>query len=481
VSNQSAGPGSALVTMTATEMVAAFRERRLSPVEVTRAALARIRALDGEVNAFCLVDEERAVAAAEASAQRWERGEPAGLLDGIPVAVKDLLVTRDWPTLRGSLAIDPDQEWAEDAPSVARLRAHGAVLLGKTTTPELGWKGVTDSPRNGVTGNPWDPARTAGGSSGGSATAVALGMAALSVGTDGGGSVRIPASFSGVFGLKPTYGRIPLYPASPFGTLAHAGPMTRSVQDAALMMDVLTGFDSRDWSAMPTPLQSHGTGLGDGVAGMRVAYSATLGHVDVDPQVAALVRRAVDVLADLGAQVKEVDPGFDDPVDAFDVLWYSGAAKSVEALPEQAWAGLDPGLREICEQGRSMTAMQYLDATAVRMQLGVLMGHFHESYDVLVTPTLPLTAFQAGVEVPPGWPSPRWTSWTPFSYPFNLTQQPAASVPCGLTTDGLPVGLQVVGARHADAQVLRVCHAYQDAAPWPQAGTSGPLVTAPSD
>jgi len=450
-------------------MLEAFRQRSLSPVDVTHAALARIRALDGEVNAFCLVDDEQALAAAEASQQRWRKGEPCGVLDGVPVAIKDLLLTRGWPTLRGSLAIDPGQEWAEDAPSVARLRSHGAVLVGKTTTPELGWKGVTDSPRDGVTRNPWDPQRTSGGSSGGSATAVALEMAALAVGTDGGGSVRIPAAFSGVFGLKPTYGRVPLYPASPFGTLAHVGPMTRCVEDAALMMDAISGFDSRDWSAMPTPERSHREGLDDGVAGMRVAFSPDLGHVEVEPEVAALVRCAVDVLAGLGAVVEEVDPGFDDPVDAFHVLWFSGAAKSVEAFPQRSRAGLDPGLREICEQGRSMTALQYLEATAVRMSLGVLMGRFHETYDVLVTPTLPLTAFAAGVEVPPAWPAPRWTSWTPFTYPFNLTQQPAASVPCGLTAAGLPVGLQVVGPRHADRRVLRVCKAYQDAAPWPQA------------
>lgn len=461
--------------MRAVDMVAAFRDRTLSPVETTRAALDRIRQLDPAVNAFCLVDEQRAQDAAVAAERRWTAGKPCGLLDGVPVAVKDLLLTRGWPTLRGSLAIDPHQDWGEDSPSVARLRAHGAVIVGKTTTPELGWKGVTDSPRAGVTGNPWDPARTAGGSSGGSATAVALEMAALAVGTDGGGSVRIPAAFSGVFGLKPTYGLIPLYPASPFGTLSHVGPMTRSAEDAALMMDVLTGFDSRDWSALPTPHVSHRAGLHAGVEGLRVAFSPTLGYVDVDPEIAALVRAAVDVLAGLGAVVREVDPGFDDPVEAFNVLWYAGAAAAVDSLPPTASDGLDPGLRDIAEQGRSMTARQYIEASAARVALGIRLGRFHETYDLLVTPTLPLVAFAAGLEVPPGWPSPRWTSWTPFTYPFNLTQQPAASVPCGLTGDGLPVGLQVIGPRHADALVLRACQAYEAAAPWPHASTSGPM------
>lgn len=457
---------SSLVFTSATELLRLFRSGELSPVEATQAALDQVEALNGHVNAFCLVDPDRALAAARESAERWRRGRPAGLLDGVPTSIKDLLLTRGWPTLRGSLMTSPDQDWVEDAPAVARLREHGAVLVGKTTTPELGWKGVTDNPRDGITRNPWDTERTAGGSSGGSAAAVALGMGALSVGTDGGGSVRIPASFSGVFGLKPTYGRIPLYPASPFGTLAHAGPMTRTVEDAALMLDVLSLPDSRDWSALGPPTQSYREALGTGVTGLRIAFSPTLGHVTVDPEVDARVRAAVQVLADLGAHVEEVDPGFDDPVEAFHVLWFSGAAKSLEQFPRESWQSLDPGLAEVAEQGRRHSAMEYLEATAVRMRLGVLMGRFHETYDVLVTPSLPVPAFAAGVEVPAGSASPRWTGWTPYTYPFNLTQQPAASVPCGFTADGLPVGLHVVGPRHADARVLAVCHAYEQAVSW---------------
>lgn len=454
-------------SLSATELITRFRGGQTSPVQATEVALARIEELDGTVKAFCLVDAAGAMRAARESERRWEQGAPMGLLDGVPVAVKDLFLTKDWPTLRGSLLIDPDQPWTEDAPSVARLREHGAVLIGKTTTPELGWKGVTDSPRSGVSGNAWDPARTPGGSSGGSATAVALGMAALATGTDGGGSIRIPAGFSGIFGLKPTYGLVPIYPASPFGTLSHAGPMTRTVEDAALMMDVLAGFDGRDWSSLPTPPDSHLRGLDSGVAGMRMAFSATLGYVDVDPEVADLVRRAVDTLADLGAEIDDVDPGFTDPVEAFHTLWFTGAAKSIEQFPVGSWSRLDPGLQEICAAGRQVSAGVYLDATAERIRLGILMGRLHETYDVLLTPTLPLVAFAAGREVPEGSPASRWTSWTPFTYPFNMTQQPAASLPCGLTSAGLPAGLQVVGPRHADARVLAVCKAYQDARGWP--------------
>ena len=455
-----------IALMTATELLDRFGARDLSPVAATEAVLERIDALNDRVNAFCLVDQNAALSDARASEQRWARGEPEGLLDGVPVSIKDIFLTRGWPTLRGSRLVHADQDWSEDAPSVARLREHGAVLIGKTTTPELGWKGVTDSPLYGITRNPWNVDRTAGGSSGGCAAAVALGMGPLSVGTDGGGSVRIPAAFCGGFALKPTYGRIPLYPASPFGTLAHAGPMTRTVEDAALMMEVLSLPDSRDWSALPPPHESHMSELGSGLTGMRIAFSPTLGYVKVDSQVESRVRAAVDVLAELGAVVEEVDPGFDDPVEAFHVLWFTGAAKSVEQFPKESWSELDPGLREVCEQGRRMTAMDYLDAVAVRVQLGVLMGRFHQVYDILVTPTLPIPAFSAGVEVPAGSYSPRWTGWTPFTYPFNLSQQPAATVPCGFTDDGLPVGLHVVGPRHADLRILRVCKAYQDACTW---------------
>ena len=234
-----------------------LRQRPSSrPVEATRAALDAIAALDPAVHAFVLVDADGALAAARGSERRWRAGRPLGPFDGVPASIKDLLLTAGWPTLRGSRLLDAAGPWTEDAPAVARLRESGAVLLGKTTTPEFGWKGVTDSPRYGATGNPWDPARTAGGSSGGSAAAVGLGMGAWSVGTDGGGSVRIPAGFTGTVALKPTYGLVPMYPPSPFGTLSHAGPMTRSVRDAAALLDIISGFDPRDWSAMPTPTGS---------------------------------------------------------------------------------------------------------------------------------------------------------------------------------------------------------------------------------
>lgn len=463
-----------VTALTATEMVDQFRSGALSPVEATQASLDRIAEADGDLNAFCLVDPDAALTQARASERRWREGTPLGPVDGVPTAIKDIFLTKGWPTLRGSRIIDPDQPWDEDAPSTARLREAGAVLVGKTTTPEFAWKGVTDSPLTGITRNPWDPSRTPGGSSGGAGAAVAAGMCPLATGTDGGGSVRIPASFCGIFTIKPTYGLLPLFPASPFGTLAHAGPMTWTVEDAALMLDVMARPDSRDWSQLPPPAAPFTGNLDTGVAGLRVAYSPTLGFARPDPEVERLVRDGVEVLSELGAHVEEVDPGLSDPVEAFHVLWFAGVAKVLSGYPADRRGEVEPALAEVAALGETYSAMDYLEATAQRMALGITLGRFHDTYDLLVTPTMPIPAFEAGVEVPAGWPEKRWTSWTPYTYPFNLTQQPAASVPCGFTGEGLPVGLQIVGARHADALVMAASKAFQDARPWrgPDAATA---------
>ncbi|WP_075740276.1 MULTISPECIES: amidase [Actinoalloteichus] len=458
--------GEDLAESTAGQLRAAFDRGETTPREAAEAVLARIDRLDGQVNAFCLLDEATTLAAADAATDRLRRGVPLGPLDGIPVSIKDVLLTKGWPTMRGSRSTDVSQPWDADGPSVARLREQGAVFVGKTTTPELAWKGVTDGPLTGVTRNPWDPGRTAGGSSGGGAAAVALGMAPLTLGTDGGGSVRIPGSFCGIFALKPTYGLISHYPSSPFGTLAHVGPMTRTVADAALLLDAVAVPDPRDWSALPAPTTPFVETLGAGVRGLRIAFSPDLGYVEVDQEVAEQVAAAVEVFAELGAVVEQVDPGFTDPVTEFHTLWFAGAAKSLEALSDRQRARLDPGLREIAEQGAEYSALDYLTANACRAALGALMGRFHQRYDLLLTPTMPIPAFEAGRESPAGSSGPRWTSWTQFTYPFNMTQQPAATVPCGFTRDGLPIGLQVVGPRHADAAVLAACHAFETARPW---------------
>ncbi|KID28730.1 amidase [Prauserella rugosa] len=453
--------------LTASELVAAYSTGELSPVEATRAALAAIEKRDTELRAYTRVDPEVALDAAHASEERWREGNPIGWLDGVPSSVKDMFLTEGWPTLRGSRCIDPDQPWEIDSPVTARMREHGLVLLGKTTTPELAWKAVTDSPLDGITRNPWNTALTPGGSSGGSAAAVAAGMGELSVGTDGGGSVRIPASFCGIVGFKPTAGRIPLYPASPFGPLSHAGPMTRSVDDTALLLDVLVTADHRDPNALPPPLSTYREAVRRDVRGLRAAYSADLGYVDVDPEIAQAVVSVVAKLGEAGLHVEDADPGFSDPADAFGVLWSTGAAKWLDTFPAGSEDLVDPGLRRVWEQGRTYSASDYLEASATRAELGIHMGEFHTRYDVLITPTMPIQPFEAGHDVPPSGPYETWPEWTRFTYPFNMTQQPAITVPAGFTSKGLPVGLQIVGPRHSDDLVLAVAKLVEEINPWP--------------
>ncbi|MEU1985683.1 amidase [Nocardia sp. NPDC019395] len=442
--------------MTAVELVSAYAAGTLSPVEATEAVLEAITARDGDVNAYCLVDPDRALVQAKDSEARWQSGHVRGLLDGVPISIKDIFLTEDWPTRRGSLSVDPDGPWPVDSPVAARVREDGMVMVGKTTTPEIAWKAVTDSPLTGITRNPVDPTRTAGGSSGGSAAAVAAGMGPVSVGTDGGGSIRIPASFCGIVGFKPTHGRIPLYPASPFGPLAHAGPMTRTVEDAALLMDILSLPDPRDPTSLaPTPTTFRGE-MQREVRGITAAYSPTLGFVQPDPEVEALVAAAVEALDAAGLRISAADPGFTDPREAFDVLWAAGAAAMLAAFPSGSREKADPGLRRVWEYGETVSATEYLDARAVAAQVGITMGTFHTAYDLLITPTVPIPAFAAGYDVPPGSGMSGWPEWTPYTYPFNLTQQPALSIPAGYTSEGLPVGLQIIGPRHSDDLVLAV-------------------------
>lgn len=453
-----------LVSLSATQAIERFRTGALSPVELTRAVLDRIDTLNESYNAYNLVDADRAIEGARESEARWRRGQPLGAIDGIPTAIKDVVLTKGWPTLRGSLCVNPIGPWEQDAPATRALRASGAILLGKTTTPELGWKAVTDSPLTGVTRNPWDERLTPGGSSGGSSAALSAGMATLAVGTDGGGSIRIPAAFTGVVGFKPTFGRVPVWPPSAFGTLSHVGPMARSVEDAALMLDIMARPDPMDWQSLPVPDRSYVDSLTCDVRDLRIAFSPDLGFAGTKADIAAMVVEAAGVLGDLGAQVEEVAPPFEDPLQMFNVLWYAGAAQAIRGRDADALSRTDPGLVSVAEKGDRILLGDYLDAGMRRSELGTTMALFHDRFDLLLTPTMPIPAFDAGRESPADWPGDRWPTWTPFTYPFNLTQQPAISVPAGFT-GGLPVGLQIVGARYRDDLVLRAAHAYQQAHP----------------
>ena len=450
-------PGSEISELDAVQLGLRYRQRQLSPVEVTQACLAQIQLLNPLLNAFCLLDQESSLVTARASEQRFREGRPLGNLDGVPIGIKDILLARGWPTLRGSRSIDPNQSWNEDAPSVARLRAGGAVLIGKTTTSEFGWKPVTDSPLTGITRNPVNPEMTPGGSSGGSAAAVASGMVPLALGTDGAGSIRIPAAFCGVVGFKPTFGVVPVWPTSPFGALAHLGPIARSVPDALLLLGAIAGRDSRDPSSIPgVMLDSRSTSP----EGLRIAYSPHLGGAKPDEGVGRAVSLAVAKLAELGAQVSEIESCIGSTLEVVSGLWSAGAAKLVDAIAEQQRPELDPGLTDFAQQGATMSALGYLELLKQRTDVAIKLDRVHDDFDLLVTPTLPIVAFPVGQNVPAGWHSRQWLTWTPYAPPFNLSQAPAISIPCG-TSEGLPVGIQLVGRRYEDALLLRVATALE--------------------
>ncbi len=448
------------LTRPLTEVVDALARREISPVELMRATLERIEETQPTLNAFTgMRDAEALLADAREAEERIARGE-ARALEGVPLGVKDLEDAEGLVTSYGSVPFQGNVA-ERDSVQVERLRAAGAIVVGKTNSPEFGYTAVTKNLLFGVTRNPWDLERSPGGSSGGTSAAIAGGVVTLGTASDGGGSVRIPAAFTGIFGLKPSFGRVPAYPLSPFGTLAHLGPMTRTVEDAALMLTVLAEPDPRDWYALPAEGADYTKGLDGGVEGLKIAFSPTLGGHRVAPEIAALVAAAAQSFVELGATVEEAEPELPDCAAAFRAHWYAGAASLLSGFSDEQKALLDPGLLEIAAEGAGYTLLDYLSAVRLREAIGITMNRFHEDYDLLLTPCLPIAAFEAGLEEPPDDAGGRWVDWTPFTYPFNLSRQPAASVPCGLTAAGLPAGLQIVGPLYADALVLRAARAYE--------------------
>lgn len=444
-----------------------YAKGELSPVEVTDACLQRIDDLQPTLNAFVGIDPETARRQARDSEQRWRTQRTYGPLDGIPSVIKDTMAFKNWPTRKGSRQTDPEKISTEDAPAAARLRESGAVFLGKTTTPEFGWKGVGDSPLTGSTRNPWDTERTTGGSSAGSAAAVATGMTVLATGTDGGGSVRMPAAFCGIFGLKPTFSVVPIYPPSTGGTLSHVGPMTRTVSDAAAMMEVIARADAREVYPVPDDPRPWISDVDRGVTGVHIAYSPDYGYADVDPRIAAAVEQAVNVLADAGAVVDVIEAPFDDPREDFCTIWDGMLSMALWDVPAERLADSDPGLVATLERGRKLCAHDYLIAEGARLRLNQSLARLFDSYDLLVSPQMPTVALPVGTDVWDPRSQDHWTQWTPFTYPHNLSRCPAASVPVGLTDDGLPMAMQIVGRHFEDRLVMRASRAYEAAVPFP--------------
>lgn len=452
LSNSPVSGNGELCRIGAADLAEAYRRRDLSPVEVAAAAMDRAEEINPQLNAFTLIDREGALAAATASERRWRDGEPLSPADGIPTTLKDIVWVDGWSVRYGS-STTSNQKFDQDAPSVARLRRAGAVFIGQTTTPEFGWKAVTDSRLFGVTRNPWNPEKTPGGSSGGAAVAAATGAGVFHLGTDGGGSIRIPASFCGIVGLKPTFGRVPAYPASPFGTVAHLGPMARTVADTAAMLKAMSGRDVQDWAQGPGKLPPLGSQDID-LRGLRIGYWAEPPVGLLDASVKSVVDARVAVLKSAGAGVETVNlPGEDLP-DLFRHHWFSGAAARLAQIPQDVHDVIDPGLVDVAEQGARLDARSLVAAQLRRAEFGAAMDKLLESFDFLVSPGTAIPAFDAGVEFPAGSGFRRWTDWAGFSFPINLSQQPACVIPCGMTADGLPIGFQIVGARGADARVL---------------------------
>ncbi len=426
-----------------------------SPVEVTKAALACAEAINSTLKAFASLDSVGALAAAGASETRWREGRPLSPIDGVPTTIKELVRVAGWSVRYASTTTDPTP-YGEDAPVVQRLRDAGAVLIGLTTSPEFGWKAVTDSRAGGITRNPWDPSLTSGGSSGGAAVAAACNAGVLHLGTDGGGSIRVPAAFCGISGLKPTFGRIAAYPASSFGTVAHLGPMARRMEDAAHMMAVMAGRDLADWAQGAGALPGIDPDLGEAViAGARIGVWSTPPCGGVDPEIATAFASTLARIEVLGGKLEAVDLPFADRLtEIFERHWYTGAAMRLTAVPEYLRGDVDPGFLEIAAAGSAFRAVELVAAEVARAEFGAEMDRLLARYDFLVSPATAVLPFGAGLEVPEASGLARWIDWAGFSFPINLSQQPAAVVPVALSRAGLPIAIQIVGRRGDDAGVL---------------------------
>ncbi len=461
---------SEVALLSATELISRYREGSLSPVQTTHAVFEQIERLNPRLNAFCWLDRDAALDAARESERRWRRSESLGPLDGVPISVKDLSLTRGWPTRRGSTLIAATGPWPDDAPCVARVREAGAVLIGKTTVPEFAAKGVTRSTLSGTTRNPWDLSKTPGGSSGGAAAATAAGMGVIALASDAAGSIRHPCALTGLYGLKPTFGLVPDWPPSYLGSLAVIGPIARSVRDCALALDVIARPDLRDPYAVPVPSPMSAYGLDAGIRALNLAYCPTLCDAKIDPEVAACVSGAIEVFGELAASIVEVDSPISDPTPIVARLMTAGLAEGLRqfGIARKQWPEMDPVLVQAAQAGECLKAHNLLEARRAQEELAIAMARFHETFDLLITPAIAITAFDARLEAPEGHPTVPAERWKPFSAPFNLSGQPAAAVPCGVTAEGLPVAVQIVGPRFSDALVLQAARAFETVCPRPK-------------
>ncbi len=439
--------------MSAETLLSHYARGALSPVEALQAVLQRVARINPRLNAFAVLNP-RALAAAGESEARWRAGRPMGLLDGVPCTVKDLLDLAGFPTRRGS-RLTSAEPVVDDAPAVLGLKAAGAVIIGKTTTTEYGWKSPGDCPLHGITRNPWNPEYSPGGSSSGAGAAGAACFGPLHVGTDAGGSVRIPAAWCGLVGLKPSFGRIPQWPLGAFANVATAGPLTRTVGDCALLLSALARFDVRDPYCLPDDPRDWREGLQRGVAGLRVGVLRRPGFdAPADADAVSAVEEAAAILAAAGADVEEAEPVLPDIRAIFSQVWGVALARLVASVAEAERSKLDAGLVEVAAAHGEMRATDFLGAEALRLEAAHAMAQLHRRYDLLLCPTVP-----GG---PPLADAPTrdpirslWTEWAPWTFLYNLTRQPALTVPMGPGGAGLPRSVQLAASLYRDDLVLR--------------------------
>ncbi|MBN1614481.1 MAG: amidase [Deltaproteobacteria bacterium] len=451
------------------EILGRIREGRITPVELMEDTLRRIEAVNPVLNAFVALHPERALDEAKAMTARLRAGEDCGPLAGLPIGVKDMEDVAGMVTSFGSVPFK-DNVAAVDSVQVARLRGAGAIVVGKTNTPEFAFTGFTKNRLFGTTRNPWNPERTPGGSSGGSAAAVAGRMVAAATGSDGGGSIRIPASYSGCFGIKPSYGRVPWGP-SPYLYMCQIpvlGPLTRTVEDAALYLDCVCGYHPSDPTSLPKPSESYLRRLRDLPEGLRIAFSPTLGYAKVQSDVMSRVEAAVQVFADMGHDVALWEGALPDVGDAWSILFNCDLLGQMEGDLEAYRADIGRTIVSAFDQMKTLSVFDIIAAQRIRTEVNRIVWGLFDRYDLLLTPTMPTEAFAAGGPPPPeieGHPIPLLGA-VAFTYPFNFTGHPACSVPAGLSESGLPVGLQIVGPRHRDDLVLQAAWAFEQARPW---------------
>ncbi len=453
-----------LYKLSAVDLLSMYKTRETNPLEVSLDIIKQLENKNSQFNAFVCFDKEKILQQAKLSSERWSSGKVKGILDGVPISIKDLLVTKDYPTRRGSFIESLPITSDKDAPVVKKILEQGGIVLGKTTTPEFGHKGTTQSKRYGATLNPWNTKLNSGGSSGGSASAVAAGMGPLSIGTDGGGSVRIPCSFCGLFGHKPTFGKVPAYPISPFGTVANIGPITRTVLDGGLLMNVIAKPDKDDWYSLPYDKEIYNEFDLNEVKNLKIGVFKYWGmknffnQISLENSVEVVYENILKELKQEGLQLT-----FDskinwpnNPADIFKTMWYVGAANLSKKIDDEEFSKIDENFLQFIDEGNKYSVFDFLSAESRRAENASYLSYLFEKFDVLIGPTMPVLPLECNAVIPKDYGSKDLFSWTPFTYPFNLTKHPSSTINCGFSSSGLPIGIQIVAPHYEDKRCFQI-------------------------